>query len=88
MSVSYVFQPCVFSFSTVKNYAKWQLVYQFLDHVDTETTAIATELKRIALRTVDAERAISCVQMTEQVLPLALARVFVENLLPDGVTVS
>ncbi len=79
----------VFTFihSTLKNYAKWQLVYPFVDHVDTETTAIMKEFKRIAFGKADEERQISCVQIAETIEPLALARVFVENLLPDGYTV-
>ncbi len=74
--------------STLKNYAKWQLVYQFSDHVDTETIAIMKEFKRIVFGKADEDRGTSCVQLAEAIVPLAMARVFVENLLPDGNTVS
>lgn len=71
----------------MKDYAKWQLLYQYLSYVDTETLSIANEIQRIAFGKNDDERAITCVQVVEEVVPLALSRVFVENLLPDGVTV-
>lgn len=74
--------------STLKNYAKWQLVYQYFDHVDTETLAIIKEFKRVILGKADEEREISCTELVEQIAPLAMARIFVENILPDGATVS
>lgn len=64
------------------------MVYQYFDHVDTETLAIIKEFKRVILGKADEEREISCTQLVEQIAPLALARIFVENILPDGATVS
>ncbi len=88
--------PCrfqVISFSLfvptnrIENYSKWQFVSQFLSYVDSETRALHKEMKRRTLNRVHDERGVECVQLAESVLPLALARPFVEKLLPKGNTV-
>ena len=69
----------------LKNFAKWRIIYQHEDLVDTDMMALYKEFKRSILgKAVSDERVVDCIESTEQVLPLALARPFIEEILPPG----
>ncbi len=56
--------------------------------LDTDTATLHHDLERLILGRVTDERVVDCISFTQAVIPLAISRPFVENILPSGSRVS
>lgn len=76
--------------STLRNYAKWQLMRVFIPGIDEESLAAYNSLKKTATgkSASDEDRSETCIGVVEQILPMALARSYAEHVLPHGLRVS
>ena len=76
--------------SVLTNYAKWQVVYNTLQYLDTNCVAAFVALKKLANPTQPSslERGDQCISVVEKNMPLALGRVFAEFILPPESIVS
>ncbi len=77
----------LFLANRIENYAKWHFVFPLADYLGSNMSAIRKRMRKLTRQKVHDDRGMECVQMAESVLPLALARPFVEKLLPTGNTV-
>jgi len=73
--------------STLENYAKWTLMQKYQLSVASCYTPAASAYNAIrqdVMGVIGTERSQACVAAVEQIMPLALARVFYEYILPVG----
>lgn len=77
--------------STLENYAKWTLMQNYQLSVASCNTLAASAynaIRRDVMGVIGTERSQACVAAVERIMPLALARVFYEYILPVGSRVS
>jgi len=81
----------VYICSTLENYAKWTLMQNYQLYVapcNTPAASAYNAIRQAVMGVIGTERSQACVAVVEQIMPLALARVFYEYILPVGSRVS
>ena len=76
-------------YSILENYAKWQLFRLFLDVLPPSSDFVEqlVDFREKILGKATPEQRLSCVRQVQLVLPLALGRVYADNILPPGTRV-
>ena len=82
------------TFSVVEDYAKWQLLYQAFSlyvaplPLEKESWKVLRDVKFPKTSKLSDDTKLSCVELIENIMPLAVARPFVKEFITDSMKVK
>jgi endothelin-converting enzyme len=70
--------------STLESYAKWQLIGRYLPRLDSDFLSLVDTFNEATTGQGSRQRYQTCISVTQNIMPLALARPYTDYLLPNG----